>query len=431
MMDGKAPALNLQRGQKSLGLAMALDNEDSTELLEEPAAENALLELNGRHVAFAGRLEAFNRADAAQFVRERGATPVNSASDADLLVVGMTDLPIEDLESLLSEDQARAVAEGRLTVVSESRFWQMLGVIEVDPSVRRLYTAAMLAKLLNVPLATIRRWHRRGLIVPIQMVHKLAYYDFQEVVTARQLAKLIASGASPSGIEAKLSRIAQLFPDVQRPLSQLSVIVEGKEVLLRQGEGLIEPGGQRRIDFAAFESSAKDSKPHPVTWKEDPSAESSQELVTPEQYRRLANELEDEGNILAAIQTYRSMLFAFGPNAEVNFALAELLYLQGQLEAARERYFMAIELDESFVEARGNLGCLLLELHETALAISTLEGALKLHPDYADAHFHLARALDDSGKPDAALPHWKQFVKLSPDSPFADEARERVEETER
>ena len=40
---------------------------------------------------------------------------------------------------------------------------------------------------------------------------------------------------------------------MERHLAQLSVIIEGKEVLLRQGDGLIEPGGQLRLDFEAAE----------------------------------------------------------------------------------------------------------------------------------------------------------------------------------
>ncbi len=407
---------------------MTIENENAIDLLDSEPSDEATLNLTGLQVAFVGRLEALNRQDAMQFVRDRGGIPINAANDADLLVVGMTELPIDDLYTLLTEDQARAVAEERLKVVSETRFWQLLGLVDVDPSVQRLYTAAMLAKLLNVSLATIRRWHRRGLIVPVQMVHKLAYFDFQEVVTARHIAKLIESGASPSAIEAKLSRIAQLFPDVQRPLSQLAVIVDGKDLLLRQGEGLIEPGGQRRIDFAALEHSASGAAPRAtvsvVLDRHDTDA-----LITPEQYRRLAAELEDEGRTADAIQVYRSMLFALGPNSEVDFAIAELLYLQGEIGAARERYFMAIELDESFVEARASLGCLLLETHETEMAISTLQGALKLHPDYADAHFHLARAYDDIGKPDEAVGHWKQFLQLAPDNPWADEARQRLTQT--
>ena len=79
--------------------------------------------------------------------------------------------------------------------------------------------------------------------------------------------------------------------------------------------------------------------------------------------------------------------------AEDHFSLAELLYRSGDLAAARERYYAAIELDEEYVEARANLGCVLAEGGEHALAEAAFRGALRYHPDFADARFHLARLL--------------------------------------
>ena len=123
--------------------------------------------------------------------------------------------------------------------MSETQFWQMLGLVDEDQDACRLYTPAMLAELLKVSIATIRRWHRRGLISPSRQVHKLAYFDFQEVASARKIAELISSGASAAAIESKLTKLSRLFPNLQRPLSQLSVIVEGRDILLREGDGLV------------------------------------------------------------------------------------------------------------------------------------------------------------------------------------------------
>jgi tetratricopeptide (TPR) repeat protein len=106
--------------------------------------------------------------------------------------------------------------------------------------------------------------------------------------------------------------------------------------------------------------------------------------------------------------------------------LAELLYQTGDLSAARERYYVAIELDEDFVEARSNLGCVLDELGEAALAQAAFRGALEYHPDYADAHYHLAKLLDRVDRAAEASRHWQLFMNLAPASPWADEARERI-----
>jgi tetratricopeptide (TPR) repeat protein len=87
---------------------------------------------------------------------------------------------------------------------------------------------------------------------------------------------------------------------------------------------------------------------------------------------------------------------------------------------------MAIELDEDYVEARANLGCVLAETGQQELALAAFEGALRYHPDYADVHYHLARTLDQLGRRDQAEEHWRAFLVHAPDSPWAEEARSRL-----
>jgi tetratricopeptide (TPR) repeat protein len=69
----------------------------------------------------------------------------------------------------------------------------------------------------------------------------------------------------------------------------------------------------------------------------------------------------------------------------------------------------------------------LLELGEKALAIAAFQGALRSYEEYADAHYHLARTLDELGQGDEAAEHWARFAELAPDSPWADEARQRLQ----
>jgi DNA-binding transcriptional MerR regulator len=224
--------------------------------------DNEALPLSGRRVAFVGKLGGVTKREAHQLVRQYGGTPVDSpGKDADLVVIGADELPLDEADDLLDDAARRAVAEGRLEVMVETQLWQQLGLVEGEQNVRRLYTPAMLADLLGVTVATIRRWHRRGLIVPAREVRRLPYFDFQEVATARRLAQLLAAGASPAAIEKKLAELSRFVPDIERPLAQLSVIVEGRQLLLRQGEGLIEPGGQLRFDFEALESHESGRRP--------------------------------------------------------------------------------------------------------------------------------------------------------------------------
>lgn len=366
-------------------------------------------------------------------VRSQGGVMVDKIdATVDLIVIGADEILIDGQGELLEDWILESAANGNLQIIDETRLWQELGLVDKDNDTCRLYTPAMLAKLLDVPIGTIRRWHRRGLIVPIRQVNRLPYFDFQEVASARRIAGLIAGGAVNSSIESKLFRLARLYPDVHRPLSQLSVIVEGRHILLRKGEGLVEPGGQRRIDFGAIDREEIGSDAmEPVLSIEHASPRITdspvESLSTREEFLELAMEMEDANELESASEVYRAMGLAFGSNADVCFRLAEILYHQGQFEAARERYYVAIELEPEFVEARASLGCLLVELGQTELAISAFRGALDYHADYPDVHFHLARLFDELDRRDDAERHWLAFLTLAPQSPWASEARARLE----
>jgi tetratricopeptide (TPR) repeat protein len=392
------------------------------------AASDEVGSLAGRRLAIVGKLASMSKRDAAQLLRRHGASLAEQPDPSvDLIVVGEDGLPlaeIDGLDDLVDGPTRRAIDEGRAEVLTETRLWQRLGLVEAEHDVQRLYTPAMLAELLGVRVAVIRRWQRRGLIVPRREVRRLAYFDFQEVAAARRLAELLAAGMSPKAIERKLESLARLLPGIERPLAQLSVIVEGKEILLRQGDGLIEPGGQLRFDFAASE------RRDPAETAPPAAASLPLELAavpeTPEQLCQLAAELEESGQLHDAAEVYRAALAAGGPTAETCFQLAELLYRLGDPTAARERYYMAVELDEDYVEARANLGCVLAETGQPELAVAAFEGALRFHPDYADVHYHLARTLDDLGRGAEAAGHWRAFLDEAPDSPWADQARGRL-----
>jgi tetratricopeptide (TPR) repeat protein len=294
----------------------------------------------------------------------------------------------------------------------------------------------MLADLLKIPLATIRRWHRRGLIVPTRVVHRLPYFDFQEVSTARQLANLISSGMSSTAIEKKLAALSRFVQGIDRPLRQLAIIVEGRQILLRQQDGLVEPSGQLRFDFDAIaEGQAPVAESEPVTVpsvmisrralapvEAVTSSTQPTDPATPEEILRAAAEHEENGQLEMAAEMCRVALAVGGPNADVCFQLAELLYRLGDVNGARERYYMAIELDEDFVEARASLGCVLAESGELELAVAAFQGAIEHHPHYADVHYHLARTLGELGRVEEARAEWRIFLQLAPDSPWADEA---------
>jgi tetratricopeptide (TPR) repeat protein len=301
----------------------------------------------------------------------------------------------------------------------------------------------MLADLLGVPVRTVRRWHQLGLLQPVKEVCRLPYFDFQELAAARRLAKWLQT-SSPEHVEAQLVKLLRVLPAAQRSLSQLPLIVQGNQVLLRQMAGLVDPNGQLRFDFDALEHNEAGpghdgDEAHILTIREVPGGGSASPSGTtprndwsefkpqsPEDCLQQAIEYEDAQDWSSAIHVYRSMQLAFGPSADLCFQIGELLYRGGELAAARERYSMAVELDPEFLEARANLGCVLMELEQWDLALAAFEGALNLHPDYADVLFHAASTCEKLGRVNSAQDYWQRFLKAAPNSPWAPYAAAKV-----
>ena len=305
-------------------------------------------------------------------------------------------------------------------------------------AVRRLYTPAMLAELLRVPVAAIRRWHRRRALREVKCVRRLPYFDFQEVAIARRLAQLLKAGCSLRVIDRRLDELGRLLPEVERPLADPSLVIEGRRLFLRRGDELAEPCGQMLLDFEprdeddecshATLSFTRFAAAHPavIASTDDDHTGAVHALV--ERLEQDALDWEDEGHLDRAAESYRTLLIAAGPTAETNFTLADVLYRAGDLSAARERYYAALELDEEFVEARAALGCVLAETGELELAAATFEGALGYHPEFADVHFHLANTLERLDRRDEAEAHYRTFLELAPESPWAEAARDRLQQ---
>jgi len=304
---------------------------------------------------------------------------------------------------------------------------------DTTAAVCRLYTPAMLAELLAAPVEAIRRWHRRGALRAVHSVRRLPYFDFEEVAVARKLTQLFKAGCSLRAIDRRLAELKRLMPEVDRPLADPALVIEGRRLYRRRGDDLAEPGGQLLLDFDQHEAedAASDRQRRVISMGAIHSAaghESDAGAALAERLQQDALDWEDEGQLDRAAEAYRTLLMAVGPRAEFNFALADVLYRAGDLSAARERYYAAIEVDEDYVEARASLGCVLAETGELELAVATFEGALGYHPDFADVHFHLASALERLGRLDEAEAHLHKFLELAPESPWADAARDRLGE---
>ncbi len=302
-----------------------------------------------------------------------------------------------------------------------------------EPGVSRLYTVAMMADVLGVAPAAVRHWVRGGLLVATKRAGALEWFDFQQLVVGRALARLLAGGLSLREIDAKL---AGLVPGGAGEAARHSsrIVVDGRRLSIHRGGRLLGSGGQMQFGFYTDglrgAAPPHDAEPPQIVRPRDVAAEgiASESLDQPTgtELLDLAADLEATGEFIEAAEALRAFLQAEGQSHQVMFMLAELLYRSGDLTAARERYYAVLELDADHVEARTSLGCVLAELGDHELALAALEGVLRQEPDYADAHWHLAGVLYDCGRRTESRRHLRMFLALAPESPWATIARERL-----
>lgn len=392
--------------------------------------------LQGRGLCLLGKLGGLAKRDAKSWIVHCGGQvlPLTDPRVTDV-VIGADSFPFNLRE--LDDVVLQRIEQGDVALLEETEFWHQCGLLDESKHSATLYTPAMLADLLKLPIRTVRRWHRLGLLRPVKEVCRLPYFDFQELAAARRLASWLQT-ESPETVEQQLVKLTRVLPGARVPLSQLPIIVRGKEVLLRQMSGLVDPNGQLRFDFDQWGD--QDEWPAArILALSDHVAESETDIMTrtitdwsdlqaktPEDCLQQAIEREDAQDWQAALQIYRFMQLEFGPSADVCFQIGELLYRTGELSAARERYSIAVELDSEFLEARANLGCVLMDLQQWDQALATFEAALDLHPDYVDVLFHAAAASEKLGRNADAREYWERFLRIAPNSPWAQYAQAKL-----
>lgn len=395
-----------------------------------PLASSPLLQ--GERVAFTGVLASMTHAQAGELVTQHGGEASEHVSrQTTMLVVGEEGWPLEDdghPSVKLQQAERLREAGNELRIISESDWLHLLGLTERREEARRLYTPAMLSQMLDVSVHVVRGWERAGLIRPVKKVFRLPYFDFQEAASARRLSELLASGVTREDIEDSLKRLPTVQGGQARPLEQLRLLAHHHRVAVRDDHGLKEPSsGQRLIEFEPLEVEESDADAPAALPFQIPAAAPDWTFSDwfEEGCRRYT-----EGEIDSAIEAFRCSLMQMPGHPECHFHLAECLYRAGHLRAAVERYYTAIEHDNDYLEAWTQLGCLLAELGERESAVDAFRIALDVHPEFPDAHYHLADVLSALGSDEEAREHWQAFLDSSPKGPWADMARQRLEQIE-
>lgn len=363
--------------------------------------------LIGKEVALTGRLFSMTRAQAVERIQKAGGTYAREPGPSTaILVAGEASGHLTSSGAISRNMELFRGLKNHgvpIQLIEESEFLTLLGEEDESEDFSRLYTAEQVSRIVEAPLPEVRVWIRKGLLRPTRMANRLAWFDFKDILIARNLSRLTASGVPASKIYRSLSQIARWLPDGERIIDRLEAYALGLRVRLPDGSWA-EPTGQRLMEFhegdrlgpARVSSFPLDgqggapggdaSAPNADTW-----------------FLRAA-EAEEQGDYQTAAEMYTRALLA-APEAETLFNLGNVLYELGSEGGAAERYLQAIDADHNFAEAWNNLGNCLVALGKLEDAVHAYEMALSLEPSYPDAHCNLATVLERMERYEKALAH--------------------------
>jgi DNA-binding transcriptional MerR regulator len=387
--------------------------------------------LHGERVAFTGTLASMTHREAFERVEKCGGEATSHVSrQTTMLVVGEEGWPLEadgtPSQKLL---QALELQEAGLPcrIVREPEWLHLVGLDERRREVQGEYTPAMLSRLLNVPVNRIRRWERAGLLRASRRVGRMPLFDYQEVTGARRIAELLASGIREDRLQTTLYTLRSVLPDGGESVSELPLVEQNLELLYRDDRGLLEPRTRQRcFDFAPPSDEADADDPDATNETLAFPAPGEPDAMTSEDWFNQGCRLLEANDPQAAVEAFRTVLMEQPGEPDANFHLAEALYRLGNLSAAKERFYAAVELEHDFLEAWIQLGCLHAELEEIQSALDAFDVALRIHPDNADAHWHKADLLWGLGRAAESVPHWDACLRQDPHGPWADVARQRL-----
>jgi tetratricopeptide (TPR) repeat protein len=95
--------------------------------------------------------------------------------------------------------------------------------------------------------------------------------------------------------------------------------------------------------------------------------------------------------------------------------LGAALAQAGRVQEAIEHCEHALRIKPDFAEAHYNLGIALVQAGRVPEAIGHYEQALRIRPDFADAHYNLGIALEQANRAQEAIGHYEQALRIKRD----------------
>jgi DNA-binding transcriptional MerR regulator len=277
-----------------------------------------------------------------------------------------------------------------------------------DASTRVHFDATQAARIVGVPPPRIRQCVRAGLLATRRDGRGRLRFDFVDLVLLRTIRGLLERRVPTRQIGRVLDSLRRQIG--KRPLSRVSVFVDGDRVVAWDGQTRWQPeSGQFLFNFDAGQVVRRASQVAKLPSSDRPRLPE----LTAEEWCDLAIEIE-ERSPLEAKAAYHHALDIDPGNATARINLGRMLHAEGTLAGAEAHYREALRREPSSAIAWYNLGVLLEDQNQQDEAIAAYERAVRADGQLADAHYNLALLYERAGRERDAVRHLAIFRRLSP-----------------
>ena len=269
------------------------------------------------------------------------------------------------------------------------------------------YDVKDLKRLFGLPPSAVRSLARAGNINPVRRKGRL-HYTFEDLLVLRTASALRAAKISARRINRTLQELRLALP-AQVMLNQISLTALGDRIAIRENGTLRESEtGQYAL---ALEIVEEKGQLHVIARQEDAAPARSAAAAA----AATADEIFDRALVLEdrapsqAREAYEACLEADPDHLEARINLGRLLHADGRLAEAEKIYRGANHREPLLTF---NLAVLLEDLGREPDAIKAYRETLAMDPQFADAHFNIARLYERAKDPQASLRHLLAYRRM-------------------
>jgi tetratricopeptide (TPR) repeat protein len=267
------------------------------------------------------------------------------------------------------------------------------------------YSVADIERLIGLSRAVVRALVRQRFVAPRRGRRREYRFSFQDLIVLRMAKALSNARISNRRITRSLRELRRRIP-VEAPLAGMSLRAVGDVVSIREGKAEWDSGSGQYL--LSLEVMVKDGCLHVIERESEPAIQDVEQLFE--------RALELEGSEPAeALKLYRRCLALDDTFVEAYVNGARLLQQSGDFAAAEAMY--RIPACSRHPHALFNLAVLLEDTDRQLEAVQCYLTVVELDPEFAEAHYNLARLYEIQGNHPHTIRHLSRYRALSTFAP--------------